>query len=101
MSEGQTLATAGQNVLRHYPVETSQKAIDWIALFGAIGMVYGTRIGTYALRKRMESLEQHKPQATVYQMPVAPRAAPSQQAAPQPAPEPPSHVQVEFEHAED
>lgn len=54
MSEGQQLADAVQNVLRHYSIETTQKAIDWAALIGTSCMIYGSRFGAYMLRRAAE-----------------------------------------------
>jgi hypothetical protein len=41
--EGKQIMTAAQNVMKHYDVQTTQKTLDWIALFFAVGTVYGTR----------------------------------------------------------
>lgn len=50
--EGDALAKAAQNVMRHYNVEASQKAIDWAALgMVAIG-IYAPRIVAIAARRR-------------------------------------------------
>lgn len=54
MSEGEQLAQAAQNVLRHYPVETTQKALDWGVAFCTVGMIYGNRFGAYMLRRAAE-----------------------------------------------
>lgn len=54
ISEGQSLANAAGNVMRHYGVKTTQKAVDWFALFGVLGGVYATRAVAIGNRKRME-----------------------------------------------
>lgn len=95
-SEADSIAKAANNVARHYNVETTQKTLDWVSLFGALGMVYGTRFGAFMLRKRQEKMEQQRPAATVYQMPMrqATPEAPARQAT---QPEQASHVMPEME----
>lgn len=68
MSEGQQLQKAVENVMRHYPVDTSQKAVDWAALIGAGCMIYGTRWGSYMMRKHHE----RQPSTHNYTMAAAP-----------------------------
>jgi len=55
MSEGEQFMKAVQNVLRHYSIETTQKTLDYVALVGCIGMIYGTRFGAYMIRKKEEA----------------------------------------------
>lgn len=43
-AEAKSFTRACQNVARHYNVQTTQKAIDIMALMGCIGTVYGTRL---------------------------------------------------------
>lgn len=43
-----------QNVARHYNVETTQKTLDWIAMIGVGGQVFGTRAVAFAVRTRNE-----------------------------------------------
>lgn len=81
MEEGIGLQKSIENVARHYPINTTQKALDWAALVGTLGMLYGTRFGSYMVRKSAE----RRPLASVHPIrpaPVqpAPRAA---EAAPQ------------------
>ena len=53
-AEAKELMAATQNVLRHYSIETTQKGADFIALFGTLSMIVGTRIAAYNLRIRIE-----------------------------------------------
>ena len=53
-TEAKELMAATQNVLRHYSIETTQKGADFIALFGTLSMIVGTRIAAYNLRIRIE-----------------------------------------------
>lgn len=41
--EAHQLAAGITNVTRHYAVEASQVALDWVNLVVALGMIYGTR----------------------------------------------------------
>lgn len=50
--EAEKLAKASCNVMRHYDVRTTQKAMDWAQLCIAMGVVYGPRIMMLAARKR-------------------------------------------------
>jgi hypothetical protein len=51
VAEADAVALASVNVLRHYDIgQQSQKAMDWIALIGAVGAVYGTRAIAYRAR---------------------------------------------------
>lgn len=50
-AEADVIAKASVNVLRHYDVgQQSQKVMDWMALIGAFGMVYGSRLIAYRAR---------------------------------------------------
>lgn len=50
-AEADAIASASVNVLRHYDIgQQSQKAMDWIALIGAVGIVYGPRVMSYRNR---------------------------------------------------
>lgn len=55
--EGAAFMKAAQNVLRHYSVETTQKTLDWIALLGVAGGIYGTRVGAIMMRNNQEKKE--------------------------------------------
>ncbi len=52
--EGKAFTKASQNVMRHYSVQTTQKTLDWIALFGVTASIYGPRIAAIGIRKRSE-----------------------------------------------
>ncbi len=52
--EGKAFMKASQNVMRHYSVQTTQKTLDWIALFGVTASIYGPRIAAIGIRKRSE-----------------------------------------------
>lgn len=43
-----------QAVLRHYAVETTQKGVDFIALFGISFSIVSTRVAAYSLRMKSE-----------------------------------------------
>ena len=58
-SEAKQLQTAMENVSRHYPIKTTQKAIDIAALVGAVGWIYGTRI--VAIGKRNKDAKNKAP----------------------------------------
>lgn len=58
MEEGTQLQVSVEKVLRHYSIETTQKTIDWTIFFGTIGTLYGTRFGSYMIRKREERMPQ-------------------------------------------
>lgn len=78
--EAKTIATTTQKVLRHYHVETTQKAIDFAALFAVLAQSYGTRLAVVAIRQRMKAAgvaprqQQQQPQPAAPQNP-APGAA--------------------------
>jgi len=44
MDEGQQFMKAAQNVMRHYSVQTTQKAMDWISFAGVSAMIYVPRV---------------------------------------------------------
>lgn len=90
MKEGEDFMSAAQNVMRHYSVESSQKTIDWLAFGGTCCMIYGTRFGTYMLRKREEALNRQRPTGTVYSMP---RAVAQPMREPPPPPPPPQAME--------
>lgn len=50
--EGKQFMQAAQNVMRHYSVESTQKTLDWVALFGCAGAMYMPRIAAVGMRKR-------------------------------------------------
>jgi len=50
--EGKEFMAAVQNVMRHYSVETTQKTLDWIALFGTTSGMYVPRIAAIGMRRR-------------------------------------------------
>lgn len=53
-SDGKAFTGALQNVLRHYSVETSQKALDWAAFAGCCSTLYGIRFAARAVRIKRE-----------------------------------------------
>lgn len=50
--EAHQLAQASANVARHYDISATEKTIDWIALFMALGTVYGPRMVTIGLSRK-------------------------------------------------
>lgn len=50
--EGKAFMEAAQNVMRHYSVETTQKALDWTAFVGVAAGMYMPRIAAVGMRKR-------------------------------------------------
>lgn len=52
--ESKQLAGAAGNVLRHYDIKTTQKALDWTALGICAGSIYGARAVALSLRQREE-----------------------------------------------
>lgn len=87
-SEGKAFTDAAKNVMRHYSVTTTQKTIDWIALIGTAGGIYGTRIAAYNIRKRNEANQRQRPPLNVVHM--TPPTPPAPQPAPAPIPPKPN-----------
>lgn len=52
--EAKEFAKAAANVARHYSTQTTQKTIDFIALAGIMGGVYGTRLMAISERRKDE-----------------------------------------------
>lgn len=50
--EGKAFMEAAQNVMRHYSVETTQKALDWTAFVGTAAGMYMPRMAAIGMRKR-------------------------------------------------
>lgn len=50
--ESEKLGTACMNVLRHYNINTSQKAIDWGNLLITGGLIYGSKVHQASERKK-------------------------------------------------
>jgi hypothetical protein len=46
------IAKASANVLRHYDIQATQKAIDFAALASVLAQSYGVRLAATAIRKR-------------------------------------------------
>jgi len=65
MPEGEAFMGAVQNVMRHYSVQTTQKTLDFIALFGTASAMYAPRVVAYNLRKKAE-----RANGPVYQRPA-------------------------------
>jgi len=59
--EGDQFMKSAQKVMRHYSVETTQKTLDFIAFFGTVASIYGTRIAAIGIRKRGEQQERNNP----------------------------------------
>lgn len=53
--EGKQFMTSVQNVMRHYDVQTTQKTMDYIALFGTAGSIYLPRMFAIWDRKQSEN----------------------------------------------
>ena len=95
MDEGQAFMGAVQNVMRHYSVQTTQKTLDWVALFGTASSMYMPRIVGYNMRKRMERAGQAPRPATA--RPVQPGAEPTKREPAQDIPAtPPMNIQPDF-----
>lgn len=60
--EGKEFMANVQNVMRHYSVETTQKTLDWIALFGTASGMYVPRIAAVSIRRKMERRPQGRRQ---------------------------------------
>lgn len=56
--EGKAFMDAAQNVMRHYSVQTTQKALDWIAFMGVASGMYVPRIAAVAVRKKQGKRQQ-------------------------------------------
>lgn len=50
--EGKDFMGAVQNVMRHYSVETTQKTLDWVALFGTASGMYVPRVAAMSMRRK-------------------------------------------------
>lgn len=82
--EAKAFMKAAQNVMRHYDVQTSQKALDWIALVGCCGSIYGTRAFAIAARRAGER-QAAAGDGNVLRWPVKPKPRPEPvHAAPEP-----------------
>lgn len=91
-TEARAFMKSAQNVMRHYDVRTSQKALDWIAFVGCVGSMYGTRAFAIAARRAGERHADAE-RGQVLRWPVTPKARPEPaQAAPQAAPAAPPPV---------
>lgn len=78
--EGKQFMGAAQNVMRHYSVQTTQKTLDWIALFGSAGAIYAPRVVAIRMRKsRPRHVNQPSSQnmgGNVHDFPVMPSIEP-------------------------
>ena len=63
--EAGTFLRAVENVLKHYPVNASQKALDWGALMFVAGSIYLPRAFAIA-RRRKEAEKERSKEATVF-----------------------------------
>lgn len=59
--EGKAFMDAAQNVMRHYSVETTQKALDWTAFVGTAAGMYMPRIAAIGMRKRASRAPRQRP----------------------------------------
>ena len=66
-ADGKSFLTAAQNVLRHYPVVASQRAIDWAAFAFVTSFIYVPRAVAIAQRRQHGETRQDAPGATVFQ----------------------------------
>lgn len=86
--EGEAFMKAGQNVLRHYSVEATQKTLDWLAFAGIGGGMYLTRGVAISARLTQERAErQVAPRGQVLRFRPragAPGAAPPAEGEPAP-----------------
>lgn len=70
--EATALATAIQNVARHYPsVKATQQTIDWLMLIGVAATVYAPRVMAYNVR-----VKKAKAQREASVTPIRPNAGP-------------------------
>lgn len=78
--EGKAFMDAAQNVMRHYSVQTTQKALDWIAFMGVASGMYVPRIAAVAMRKKQGRRQEQprRPSAPVEQAQVSPIIQPDQ-----------------------
>jgi hypothetical protein len=56
-AESKQLAEAAGKVMRHYPIETTQKTLDWAGLGLLAGTIYGTRVVAIGMRRDKERRE--------------------------------------------
>jgi len=55
--ESRQLAEAAGKVMRHYPIETTQKTLDWAGFGLLAGTIYGTRFVAIGMRRDRERRE--------------------------------------------
>lgn len=72
--EAAGIAKASANVMRHYNVQATQKAIDYAALVSVLAQSYGIRLAATAMRTRTKPRAPNMAQGGV---PPTPRPAPS------------------------
>jgi hypothetical protein len=88
MSEGdaRTLMASAQNVLRHYSIQATQRAVDWIT-FGSVAMFMYVPRAVALVQRRQRSNAPPPPQwqgsAQVFQFTPPPQQQPQQQPQPQ------------------
>lgn len=89
--ESKALAGAAQNVLRHYSIEASQKAIDHLTLLGIIGFLYVPRGIALAQSRRAHRQPPAPPQYSTGQVfQFHPPQPPNRPPPPPPQPQPPN-----------
>jgi hypothetical protein len=96
MSEGdaKTLMGAAQNVLRHYSIQATQRAVDWLTFGSVAAFMYVPRAAALAKRIRRPEPQPQQQWGQVYQF-VPPQPQPPQ---PQP-PQAPHGAAVEPDYA--
>jgi hypothetical protein len=105
-ADAKTFFNAAQNVMRHYSIATTQKAVDWMTFASVSAIMYAPRV--VALQKRMQDGPRRpEPQtapmsATVFQFnpPVSERPVRPNGAAAQPQSEPVAAVEPEIHDIE-
>jgi hypothetical protein len=68
-ADGKAFLTAAQNVLRHYPLVASQKAVDWAAFAFTASFIYVPRAVAIAHRRNGSvpgTAEEQQPTATAF-----------------------------------
>lgn len=54
------------NVARHYSAQTTQRTMDWAALIGAVGTVYGPRALIVMQQRRAQETRQQRPIGPIF-----------------------------------
>lgn len=59
--EGKAFMDAAQNVMRHYSVETTQKALDWTAFVGVAAGMYLPRVAAISMSRKARRQPRQRP----------------------------------------